>query len=221
MADTPPSELVALLNAPDPAAREAAWAIFVDTYSRLLLHTARAVARDHDVAMDAYAYILEQLRDDECRRLRAFVADGRSKFTTWLVVVTRRLCLDHQRQRYGRVREAGSKVDTGEARAARRRLVDLLVEAVDPAQLEAAEGSGPESELRTRQLAEALAAALQGLPPAERLLVKLRFEDDLPAREIAFVMGLPTPFHVYRRLNAVCETLRAVLRRRGVEDASP
>jgi DNA-directed RNA polymerase specialized sigma24 family protein len=44
--------------------------------------------------MDGYAYVLEALRSDDYRRLRAYAADGRSKFSTWLVVVARRLCLD-------------------------------------------------------------------------------------------------------------------------------
>jgi len=119
MADAPPPELVGLLNASDPAAREVAWASFVKSHSRLLLHVARSIGRDYDAAMDAYAYLLELLRADDCRRLRAYAADGRSKFTTWLVVVARRLCLDHLRHRYGRLREEGGS--SGGGRAARRR----------------------------------------------------------------------------------------------------
>ena len=221
MAAAHPPELVGLLNATDPAAREAAWSTFVDSYSRLLLHTARAVARNPDGAMDGYAYVLEQLRRDECHRLRAYAADGRSKFSTWLVVVARRLCLDHHRQRYGRLRESGGEDGAGESRAARRRLEDLLAEALDPADLSADDASSPDAQLRARQLSEALRGVLNGLPAGDRLLVKLRFEDALPAREIASVMRFPTPFHVYRRLNALLDMLRRALRARGVEDAEP
>lgn len=57
--------------------------------------------------MDRYAHVLDKLQVDDFRRLRTFVADGRGKFTTWLTVVVRRICLDHHRQRYGRVRERG------------------------------------------------------------------------------------------------------------------
>ena len=59
-----PPELARLLAATDEAAREPAWGAFVATHSRLLLHTCRTVARDHDAAMDAYAHIPESLRDD-------------------------------------------------------------------------------------------------------------------------------------------------------------
>src|SRR6266850_3361808 len=123
MADAHAPELIRLLTAPDPPTRDAAWDAFVATHSRLLIHTARSLNRDHDAAMDGYAYVLEALREGDYRRLRAYTADGRSKFSTWLVVVARRLCLDFHRQRYGRARDTGTEAK--EARAARRRLVDL------------------------------------------------------------------------------------------------
>lgn len=50
----------------------------------------------HDAAMDRYAYMLAQLRCSDFTPLQCHAADGRSAFTTWLVVVARRLCLDHR-----------------------------------------------------------------------------------------------------------------------------
>ena len=46
---------------------------------------------------------------------------------------------------------------------------------------------------------------------ADQLLLRLRFDEELTARQIAGLLGLPTPFHVYRRLDAVCATLRTRL----------
>jgi RNA polymerase sigma factor (sigma-70 family) len=218
-----PPELARLLAAHEPTAREAAWADFARIHTRLLMHVARSVGHDYDAAMDAYAVLLEGLEEDDYRRLRAFAADGRSKFTTWLVVVARRLCLDHVRHRYGRPSEQDPGVADAaarEARNARRRLVDLVAEAVDPNFLAASDAT-PDVELRARQLGEALAGVLQALPASDRLLLALRFEEDLSAREIAAMVGLPTPFHVYRRLNALLDDLRLRLRQRGVEDATP
>lgn len=160
--------------------------------------------------MDAYAYVLEQLRRDDCHRLRSYVSDGRGKFTTWLVVVARRLCIDYIRQRYGR-----------EAGASRRNLVDLLVEQLDPADLADHTSPDPETSLRVHELSGALGGALGALDARDRLLLKLRFEDDLPAREIGQIMGFRTPFHVYRRLNALLERLRTALGRRGVQGSEP
>jgi RNA polymerase sigma factor (sigma-70 family) len=214
-----PSELSALLGAEDPAARDAAWKSFVELHSRLLLHTARSVDRDHDAAMDAYTHLLEQLRADDFRRLRGYADDGRSKFTTWLVVVARRLCLDHVRQRYGRLQE-----DTPEAReshAARRRLIDHVTDEIDVDELHAEAGVDADAQLRTAELTRALSAALAGLDPSDRLLLRLRFEDDLPAREIAAILHYPSPFHVYRRINALLAQMRETLARRGVREAEP
>jgi DNA-directed RNA polymerase specialized sigma subunit len=52
----------------------------------------------------------------------------------------------------------------------------------------------------------------------DRLLLKLRFDDGLSAPEIARLLGFPTPFHVYRRLNALYARLRGGLRERGIEE---
>jgi RNA polymerase sigma factor (sigma-70 family) len=168
--------------------------------------------------MDGYACVLEALREDSCRRLRAYVAEPGSRFTTWLVVVTRRLLLDHLRRRYGRSRSTG---DVGRAEhAARRRLEDLVGAEVEPDALAAPAGS-PDHDIRREQLAGALRLALDELPPADRLLLALRFEDDRPVREIASMLGLPTVFHVYRRLAAVLAALKRALARRGVSGPDP
>lgn len=196
-----------------------AWKSFLETHSRLLLHTARTLGRDYDAAMDAYAYLLEQLHRDEFRRLRAYRPDGRTKFTTWLVVVTRRLCLDHFRERYGRPPAAGAQ---SPARAVRRQLVDLLVDQLDPSgQGDPAAAGDPETQLLTSELSRSLSGALEELDPSDRFLLTLRFDDGLPAREISQVMGFPTPFHVYRRLNALLEQLQTTLRRRGIQGPDP
>lgn len=214
-----PSELHGLLQAADPAAREAAWKTFLETHSRLLLHTARTLGRDYDAMMDTYAYLLEQLQRDDFHRLRAYVVDDRSKFTTWLVVVARRLCLDYLRHRYGRP-DAGPR--SSMARAVRRQLVDFLAEEIDPSgRTDPAAPDNPETQLRKSELSKALIDALGDLEPRDRLLLKFRFDDDLPAREIGQVMGFATPFHVYRRLNSLLERLRAALIRRGIGGPEP
>ena len=89
MASAYPKELNRMLAATDGPRRDSAWDDFVAMHSRLLLNTARSLTRDHDVAMDSYAQILGALRADQFRRLREYVPDGRTKFTTWLVVVAR------------------------------------------------------------------------------------------------------------------------------------
>lgn len=206
MATTHPPELAGLLAGGDDAGGDAAWAAFLRAHSRLLLAVCRSVGRDYDATMDAYAFLLDQLRKDDYRRLRAYAADGRSKFTTWLVVVARRLCLDHHRHKYGRMRD--DSLEAGARRGVRRRLVDLVSAEVDPGAVADEASADPEAALLGREQADRLTAALSGLEPRDRLLLTLRFEDDLSAREIGELLGFPTPFHVYRRLTAVLGVIR-------------
>jgi RNA polymerase sigma factor (sigma-70 family) len=217
-----PQELQGLLHGTDAADRDAAWGSLVQSYTNLLLYAVRSVIPEHDAAMDAYAYVLERLREDDYRRLRSYVSDGRSMFGTWLVVVTRRLCVDHHRQRYGRSprgeRDAASAKDQ---RLARRRLLHLTGSPIEVADLADAGRASAEVQLRTAELYSALDAAVADLAPADRVLLKLRFEDSLSAQEIASALGLPTPFHVYRRLNAVYADLRRRLNARGVVNGAP
>lgn len=218
MADDLPPELSAILSAPNAESREHAWEQFVAIHSRLLLHAARSLGHDYDGAMDRYTFVLERLHDQDFHRLRAYTSDRRAKFTTWLLVVARRLCLDHYRQRYGRAPTGRGEHDPrSRARADRRRLADSVGEVVDSALLHDPDLPGPEVKLESEQRRADLASALAAFGSQDRLLLKLRFEDDLPAREIAGVAGFATPFHVYRRLNALLATLRASLGRRGVD----
>jgi RNA polymerase sigma factor (sigma-70 family) len=171
--------------------------------------------------MDRYAYMLGELRSDDFRRLRRYVADGTSEFSTWLVVVAQRMCLDHHRKRYGRPRGARDTRAREEEWAARRRLVDLLSARVDVSELSGPAGPGPDDDMRMSDLYGALDAALRCLDPSDRLLVKLRFEDDLSVSEIARTLRLPTRFHVYRHLAQVLTRLRGALEQKGVHDAIP
>jgi RNA polymerase sigma factor (sigma-70 family) len=212
-------ELRALLESPGRDEHDRAWSDFLDTYSRLLLQVARTVARDHDDAMDGYAHVLEQLRADQFARLRTFAADGRAKFSTWLVVVARRLCLDRQRQRYGRTCETASDVAERE-QVFRRRLQQLAGEDVEWSDI--AEDAPDAHEVAcAAEVRDALDAALATLDPGDRVLLKRRFEDDLSAAEIARVLHFRSPFHVYRRLDTIIATLRRLLTDRGVESSIP
>ena len=191
----------------------------MSAFSPLLLHVARSVSRDRDEALDAYTFVLGELRANGFRRLRGYRDDGRGKFSTWLVVVARRLCLDHHRRRDGRLRDVQSESARVE-QALRRRLSMLAGEHIELSNLSATELDADER-LRADDLQQALAAAVDSLPPADRLLLALRFEDDLPAQQIARVLHLPTPFHVYRRLDTLTSMLRKRLEARGVASATP
>lgn len=222
--DALPAALTRLLDARDPGGEDVAWREFVGTYSTLLLQVARSTATTRDAAMDTYTFLLEQLREQKCRRLRSYAARDGARFSTWLLVVAKRLCVDFHRRRYGRpqgTNEVPPHASPTVERSTRRRLVDLTAEALDPDMIADADARDPEVELRLGQLRRALAVALERLEPADRLLLAMRFEDQRSAAEIARAMSFPTPFHVYRRLNRLLEELRATLEARGIDGPAP
>jgi RNA polymerase sigma factor (sigma-70 family) len=219
MAHALPGTLSRLLPENCPPAAEA-WAEFLAAHSKLILYVARSLGGDHDAVMDRYACILEQLRADNFRRLRTYSADGRSEFSTWLVVVAQRICLDHRRARYGRFRVVeGGSPSHDEEWAARRRLVDLLGAEVDLSTISDARASSADDEVRAADLYQSLQLALRTLDPEDRLLITLRFEDELSMTEIARSLKFPTRFHAYRRLTRVLADLRRTLIDGGVKDA--
>jgi DNA-directed RNA polymerase specialized sigma24 family protein len=144
--------------------------------------------------MDAYAEVLEHLRADDFRRLREFATHPRSKTSTWLVVIARRVCLDIYRRRYGR---SDGILDQ---RRTRRRLQDLIAE-----QLEVHDVAGPESahtdlRIRRSELYDALHAALAELPPAG----DIEPEELFSAGSAPHVEPITTPASGRRRCCRLC-----------------
>lgn len=219
MAEPVPHELAHLLDHLEPFARDEAWTAFVQANTKLILHVARSLGADHDDVMDRYACILDHLQRDDFHCLRRYVADGRGKFTTWLVVVARRVCLDHQRRKYGRSR--GDNHDQANSRQMRGRLIDLVSDGSDLGELVDTSASGPEERLRAVQLDGALKSAVATLSLADQKLLQLRFEQDLSASQIARAMSSPSQFNVYRRLRQILEILRSKLIQHGVADGAP
>ena len=124
-----PADLVSLLAA-NAGAQDEAWARFLRRYSDHVLGACRSVTKDPDVSMDHYAYVLEALRRDDCRRLRGYRPDGRTQFTTWLSVVCRRLCVDRHRSLNGRASQGEEPSTAVKLRRRLQRMAgeDLLIE---------------------------------------------------------------------------------------------
>jgi RNA polymerase sigma factor (sigma-70 family) len=205
-----PPVLAALLSTERNAGEER-WAAFIERYTPLLLHTVRRFARSYDETMDRYTHLLEQLSRDDFRRLRAFAALGPGRFTTWLVVVAHRLLVDYHRQLYGRPRSPPDERGRAAAASLRRRQLAVLL--CDEIQILDFGDSSSDSETMTcaAECTAALQRAVTSLDPRDRLLLNLRFEKALAAREIAGVMGFASQGHVYRRLRAVLLHLRGML----------
>ena len=112
-----PPELTRLLETTDSKNREAAWDAFIEKFHRLLMRVAHSIDDHYDARMDRYAYMLEQLRAGDYRRLRRYGPQSRAQFSTWLVVVARRLCVDFHRETHGRQRPtSGQQINRDELR---------------------------------------------------------------------------------------------------------
>ena len=212
-----PTELAHLLDASEEDHSDRAWDEFLSAYGHLFLRTAKYTHRGADASMDAYAYVLERVRENGFRASAKFSGGDGAALSRWLVVVARRLCSDFRRERYGRVRPATPEVD----REARRRLVDEIWDPRDSSELPAPSSSSPEWELRRKEHRRALEDVMNALEPRDQLLLALRFENGLSARRISEIMDWPTPFHAYRKLNKLLGALRTQLKERGVEDPNP
>jgi len=220
MRESPPALLSTLLSvSAETADGERAWGGFVEESSAFLLHVARTLGGDHDAVMDRYVFILEALRRDDYRRLRQYASDGRGRFTTWLMVVARRLCLDEYRQRYGRPQ--GDDASSADGWVERRRLINLVGEELGSTELAGSAEAVPDVALQRSELAALLEVALARLDAGDRLLLRMRFVDDLSVPQIARLLGDGSAFHYYRRLEKILGRLRDSLQAVGVEDSVP
>jgi len=219
MDGTAPLELHQLLRASQLTEREAAWEQLIGRHTRLLMAVARSFGGDQDDAMERYSYVLGKLRESDFRRLRAYDPNVGASFPTWLTVTARNLCLDYHRTRFGRHRAEQSSDQSTALRAARRALSQLSESPVTPDSIPDTWSNSAESILIQADLDVCLQSELARLTPTDRLLLTLRFEDDLPASRIAAIIGVPTPFHVYRRLNSLLHGLRLALESRGIDSS--
>lgn len=244
---------------------QAAWTEFLDDYSPVILQVVQLFEREPDHAGDCFLFVCEQLNQNQFRRLRRFKPDGPARFTTWLRLVVRNLCLDWRRKEFGRHRvfdvvarltafdrevytkvfEQGLSSEEAWFSLAPRypeltperveQSVESIRRTLTPRQLwllstrrvkvESLEGESadtqenlerqipdpqpdPEALSVTRQQQAALELGLERLSKPERLLIKLRFEQDLTLREVAELLDLPDAQTADRRIREVLEKLR-------------
>lgn len=213
-----PGDVKVLLATAEQAAHDRAWTNFVRQHSNVVLRVAGSLGGGYDAAMDRYLFVLDALRRDGCKRLRAYAPDGRGSFDTWLAVVTRRLCMDEHRHRYGRTQSDGSAAEA--ERVTRRNLADLVGDELGLDAVEDSADSVPDAQLERMERRAVLDSALAQLDVSDRLILRLRFEDALSVPEIARLIGVDSPFKVYRQLDKVLSAVRKQLEAAGIHDAS-
>lgn len=157
------NELIAACLAEEPAA----WESFMTQYRRLIRSTSAQLRRRYEVASidtdDLEHHIYQKLLEDDRRRIRAW--QGRARFSTYLVQVTRNLVMD-----YYALRNKGPLVEEYQ-----------VCEEVE-------HDAGEDEEQSLRRVA--LETVLRSLPEKQALLIRLRLEGKT-LQEIAEITGRP------------------------------
>jgi RNA polymerase sigma-70 factor (ECF subfamily) len=148
------------------AGDQAAWEVIVRQHWRKVFNVAYKFVGKHDEAEDLTQDVFLKI----FRSLHTF--DRRANFQTWLISVSRNLCIDHYRS----VRKE-------------RQTIDRDVDAADLAP--ASHDAGPYSLAEHHDHRVLLRRALEFLAPPLRVAVLLRDIRELSYQEIAEQLGLP------------------------------
>ena len=166
---------------------ELAFRTLVERYQRPVFSLVLRMVRDHGVAEDVTQEVF----------VKAWMAlsryDPRRRFASWLFKIASNAAIDQLR---------------------RKKLPTTPIETSDTDQssildrIEDERSESPDTLVKRRELSAALEAAVAALRPEYRLVVLLRFREELPYRDIAEATGMP--------LGTVKTNLRRA--RREIED---
>ena len=98
---------------------EIAWEEFLKRYSKLILKVCWKFEKDYDKVMQQYLFTCEKLAENNYSLLKKFNSDFNEKspkFTTWLVVVARNICIDYYRIQHGRKRFPAAIAESSKGR---------------------------------------------------------------------------------------------------------
>ena len=172
---------------------QVAWESIVRLHWRKVFNVAYKFVGKHDEAEDLTQDIFLKV----FKSLETF--DRRANFQTWLISVSRNLCIDH----YRIVRKERETIDRG----------------VDPGQLTpASSDAGPHAVLEQRDRVVLLREAMQGLPDTLRTAVLLRDIQELTYQEIADRLALPEGTVKSRINRGRTELARQIRRLRDQQD---
>jgi RNA polymerase sigma factor (sigma-70 family) len=260
-----PQNIGELLQAFRLSSPAKAWAGFLEDYSPFIIQIVSLFEREPDAIADCFLYVCEQLSRNNFRRLLTFQVSGPARFTTWIRLVIRRLCIDWHRQEFGRacVFESISRlgeidraifrevfrdgVRTDEALSFLCARYPLLTREDFDASCERIRGAlnarqlwlvtarrpkfssldrvfeedqeafgdwykdpapDPESMFAKKEIRAEVGRALAKLTPNERLLIRLRYEQELTLEQVARLANLPDAQTADRRLKQVLVELR-------------
>ncbi len=149
---------------------EPAFRTLVERYQRPVFSLVLRMVRDRGIAEDVTQEVF----------VKAWLAlaryDPRRRFASWLFKIASNAAIDQLR---------------------RKKLPTTSIETSDPDQssildrIEDERSESPDTLVKRRELSSALEAAVAALRPEYRLVVLLRFREELPYRDIAEATGMP------------------------------
>ncbi len=149
---------------------ELAFRTLVERYQRPVFSLVLRMVRDRGIAEDVTQEVF----------VKAWMAlsryDPRRRFASWLFKIASNSAIDQLR---------------------RKKLPTMPIETSDPDQssildrIEDERSESPDTLVKRRELSSALEAAVAALRPEYRLVVLLRFREELPYRDIAEATGMP------------------------------
>jgi RNA polymerase sigma-70 factor (ECF subfamily) len=169
-----------------------AWEQIVKTYWRKVFNVAYKFVGKHDEAEDLTQDIFLKI----FKSLDTF--DRRANFQTWLISISRNLCIDHYRSVRKERETIDREVDTGE----------LAPPSADP---------GPVAALEQRDRVMLLKQALATLPDTLRTAVLMRDIQEMSYQEIADKLRLPEGTVKSRINRGRTELARQIRKLRGTE----
>jgi len=169
----------------------ASWNTFLDQYGRLIGATIGAVgnrqASWQTDEEDMKSHIYEMLLKDDARRLTRWRGD--SKLSTYLVQVTRNLCIDFLRKN-----ARGPRQDV---------FADIEKIEAEPDMAKLADSESLDAQVATLQ------AAIEDLSPKQGMIIKLRLAG-VPLRDIAGQLHIPKGT-VFAESSRAMKRLRSLL----------
>lgn len=169
----------------------AAWQKFILQYSNFIYGAIVKYSTDYDEKMTVYLHVLEKLREDRFRRLRQFAF--KSKLSTWLTVVSRRLALDFLRGKYGR--DFGLKKVRVVSIDGEPDYTKILADTTTPE----TEMAAAERRQHRRRLEGDLRLALDRLDDRERLAVQMVYFQGIRIKEVGRLLQLPAAYKFIAR----------------------
>ena len=178
------------------AGNQAAWEEIVRLHRRKVFNIAYKFVGKHDLAEDLTQDIFLKLY----RSLDTF--DRRANFQTWLISVSRNLCIDHYRS----VRKERETINR-----------DVDASTLSPVSRD----RSAYAQLELRDRVQLLRAALDMLPPTLRTAVLMRDIQELTYQEIADRLNVPEGTVKSRINRGRTELARQIQRLREQQDAVP